>query len=286
MRWVELQLGDAATVIAWRRLTGGLSSTVHRLRVDQRGRRRSVVLRRFENVDGAERVTQEAVALERLSGAGLPTPELLGADDGRHSGGRPALLMSRVPGRIELAHSDSDRWLRQMAATAAVIHDLPIAASAFEAWFDPDQPSVPRSATRPKLWRSAFDVLSEQPPTVPSVFIHRDFQHFNMLWSRGRLSGVVDWIDSSSGPSEIDVGHCRLNLAVLYGSDTAEGFRRAYEAETGRAVEPWWDLHAAASYGDAWLEFIPIQVDKRVPVHLAGMTSRVEQLIAATMHRL
>jgi hypothetical protein len=34
--------------------------------------------------------------------------------------------------------------------------------------------------------------------------------------------------------------HCRLNLAVLFGADWAERFRLAYQAEAGRAIDPWW----------------------------------------------
>ena len=30
------------------------------------------------------------------------------------------------------------------------------------------------------------------PPASPTLrFIHRDYQHFNLLWSRERLTGVV-----------------------------------------------------------------------------------------------
>ncbi|MCW2936210.1 MAG: hypothetical protein JWM19_7172 [Actinomycetia bacterium] len=63
-----------------------------------------------------------------------------------------------------------------------------------------------------------------------------------LLWRRGRLTGVVDWATSCTGPADFDVGHCRLNLAVLFGADWAERLRLAYEAEAGRAVDPWWDL--------------------------------------------
>jgi aminoglycoside phosphotransferase (APT) family kinase protein len=115
---------------------------------------------------------------------------------------------------------------------------------------------------------------------------HGDFQHFNLLWARGRLTGVVDWSVASLGPPEIDVGHCRLNLAVLFSADRAERFRLAYGAETGRSTDPWWDLHALASYGDGWRHFIPIQVGGRVPVDTGGMTGRVEQLVESALRRL
>ena len=117
-------------------------------------------------------------------------------------------------------------------------------------------------------------------------FIHGDFQHFNFLWTRGRLTGVVDWGAASTEPPSADVGHCRLNLAVLFGADRAERFRLAYQAEAGRSVDPWWDLHALAAYGDAWRRFIPVQVNGRVPVDTGGMTARVEEVLAAALRRL
>jgi hypothetical protein len=120
----------------------------------------------------------------------------------------------------------------------------------------------------------------------PPCFIHRDFQHFNLLWAGGRLTGVVDWSVASSGPPEVDVGHCRLNLAVLFSPDWAERFRLAYEAETGRRTDPWWDLLALAAYRDSWRRFIPIQVGGRVQVDTGGMTARVEDLIESVLGRL
>jgi hypothetical protein len=117
-------------------------------------------------------------------------------------------------------------------------------------------------------------------------FSHRDFQHFNLFWRRGRFTGVVDWARSCTGPADFDAGHCRLNLAVLFGADWAERLRLAYEAEAGRAIDPWWDLYAVTAYSDEWRRFIPIQVAGRAPVDTAGMTSRVEDLLKATLGRL
>jgi aminoglycoside phosphotransferase (APT) family kinase protein len=129
-------------------------------------------------------------------------------------------------------------------------------------------------------------VLEEQESPLARRFIHGDFQHFNVLWSRGRLSGVVDWCSAASGPPDIDTGHCQLNLAVLFGADWAQRFRLAYEARAGRRVDPWWELYAIAGYGDAWPQFIPVQVHGRAQVDVAGMTGRVEELLQATLRRL
>jgi hypothetical protein len=70
------------------------------------------------------------------------------------------------------------------------------------------------------------------------------------------------------------------------GADWAERLRLAYEAEAGRAIDPWWDLYAVTAYSDESRRFIPVQVAGRAPVDTAGMTSRVEDLLEATLGRI
>jgi aminoglycoside phosphotransferase (APT) family kinase protein len=290
LRWAERSLGSGARVLGAELCSGGLISAVHRLTVEVGGRPREVVLRQLQDAteEDTEVTRREASTLQAARLAGLPAPELLASSpDGADAGGRPSILMTCLPGHIDLAPADPDDWLRQMARAAVRIHAAPIPAPPFERWIDPFELRVPRSATRPGLWQAVISALRQgEGYTQGWSFIHRDFQHFNFLWERGRLSGVVDWGMASAGPPDIDLGHCRLNLAVLFGADRAERLRLAYEAEAGRVVDPWWDLHAIASYGDTWPDFIPEQVAGRVPVDTAGMTARVEDLLAAVLRRL
>jgi aminoglycoside phosphotransferase (APT) family kinase protein len=317
--WVERVAG--ARVVAWRRMTGGIASVVHRLTIDHGSYRDVLVLRQYEHTDSdmAERFAQagaagraalvrhEAATLRAVHDAGLPAPEPIAADaDGRESDGHPAILMTRLPGRLDVTPADPEGWLRQIAAMAVRIHDVQVAAGPFEARIDAaafttngwrqrtrsliptsaGTPVIPASATRPAVWEAAFGILRQQAPEPATCFIHRDFQLFNLLWRRGRLTGVVDWTRSCTGPADFDTGHCRLNLAVMFGADWAERLRLAYEAEAGRAIDPWWDLYAVTAYSDEWRRFIPVQVADRAPVDTAGMTSRVEDLLEATLGRL
>jgi len=270
-------------------MTGGSMSAVHRLTVERSCCRLFVVLRQYEHAAAKyrSRVEREVSVLPCAISAGLPAPQLIAfSSRGEDVDGRPSVLMTRLHGHLDLVPEDPDTWLRQTAAMAARIHNTPIKAKTFLKWINPRRLTVPASALRPELWQTAFKVLQEQQSRRPSCFIHRDFQHFNLLWARGRLTGVVDWAVASSGPPEIDVGHCRLNLAVLHGSDWAEHFRLAYEAETGRITDPWWDLYALASYSDAWRRTIKIHVARRAPVDTVGMTTRVEELLDSTLRRL
>lgn len=283
LAWVERELGGR--VVGFRRLTGGIVAAVHRVTVEYApGRRDVVVLRQYEQHGD---VAREAGILGQVADAELSAPRLLAVcATGAEAGGRPAILMTRLPGRADLAPADMDGWLGQVADAAVRIHHATVAAPEYERWIDPAELTVPATATRPELWRAMAGALVEPERAYQERFIHRDFQHFNLLWSRGRLTGVVDWGNAASGPPDIDVGHCRLNLAVLFDAKAAERFRIAYEARAGRRVDPWWDLYALATYGDSWPEFIPIQVNGRARVDVAGMTGRVEDLIEATLRRL
>ncbi len=290
LAWVERTVGSGARVTGGRRMLGGITSTVHRLSLRlSGGTAKQVVLKRFTDPDWDDMpaiARNEATALAAVEATRVPAPRLLGASpDGTETEGVPSLLMTRAPGRVSLTPLDIDAWIRQLAALLPPLH-----AGSIDAWTpqprDLDKLVVPASARRPDVWTAAKRVIATDPPSGDPAFVHGDYQHFNVLWSRGRLSALVDWSSARMAPPDIDVGHCRLNLAVLSSVDIAERFRRAYESEAGRRVEPWWDVHELLAYDETWREFIPVQVAGRAPVDVQGMTGRVEELLAMALARM
>jgi aminoglycoside phosphotransferase (APT) family kinase protein len=289
LAWVEQTLEHGARVVGWKRLTGGLTSLVHRLTVERNGRREEYVLRWW--VPDAEwkqyimrAVPMECGVLAKLEGSDIPAPRVVGSTPDATVGG-PAILMTRLPGKVYLMPRDRERWLRQMAQMLARIHALDIDGKPFESWLDRSNLSAPPDASRPDVWKEAFALVAEERAPAQTCFIHRDYQHFNMLWSRERLTGVVDWIEASIGPPEVDVGHCRLNLTVLFSADVADRFRDIYEAESGHRVDAWGDVHALLSYGPGWKQFLPIQIDGRAPFDANGMTGRMEEVLERSLRR-
>ena len=271
-------------------MPGGITSSVHRLSLRlPGGAATQVVLKRYTDPDWGDvqaMVRNEATALAAVEATGVPAPRLLGATpDGADTDGVPSLLMTRAPGRVWLTPSDLDAWIGQLATVLPPLHAGAADVGTPELR-DLHGLRVPRSARRPAVWTEAKRVIATEPPPGDTVLVHGDYQHFNVLWSRGQLSALVDWSSASIARPDLDVGHCRLNLAVLYSVEVAERFRLAYESEAGRRVEPWWDVHQLLAYDDSWHDFIPVQVAGRAPVDVRGMTGRVEELIALALARL
>jgi aminoglycoside phosphotransferase (APT) family kinase protein len=152
--------------------------------------------------------------------------------------------MTRVPGAVDLTPADFDIWLQRLAEPLGVIH----AVSAddfgwqFFAYNDVDRLSVPGWSRVPDLWARANAVVRGPAPDTPVGFIHRDYHPVNVLWQNGKISGIVDWPNACRGPIGADLGHCRLNLAAMYGVNAADSFLRAYESLTGVGQHPYWDL--------------------------------------------
>jgi hypothetical protein len=145
---------------------------------------------------------------------------------------------------------------------------------------------VPVGAQKPAVWKAAFVVMAAPPPKDTAVFLHCDLLPVNMLWSRGRITGLTDWNSIYRGARAIDVGHCGRYLAALYSPEWSEQLRSLYESIAGVTLDPWWDLYALLHYDDCGPKWIRSQVAGRRPVDVPGMTSRVEVAIETALRRL
>ena len=294
LAWVVANVEGGAEVVGWRRLTGGAAhhAAIHRVAVRRRdGDVTQVVLRRWMpgRPDWADwcttAVRTEMRVLETLEAHGMPAPRAIASTDGAGAGGTPAVLMSKAPGRMNLTPSDHHRWLRDMATTLVRIHAVPADLPPWQRWSDPESMEVPEWTRRPEVWRDARELALTLDEDARRTFIHRDYQHFNLLWRGDRLTAVVDWVNGSLGPPGIDVGHCRLNLAVLFSPAWAEELREVYEAESGSPVDPAADVTSILSYSKYWHDFIPRQVGGRTVVEHPGMNQRIDDLLALAVGR-
>jgi aminoglycoside phosphotransferase (APT) family kinase protein len=192
---------------------------------------------------GAALTARESEIQQMLAQTAVPAPHSLALDaDGRRCG-FPAHLMSRLPGQVELDRVDQVA-LDQLADLLATIHDVSptIEVRSYQSWAWEEKYVVPPWANDAELWEEAFALLRTDTPDHDPCFIHRDFQPRNVLWSGGRISGVVDWVETSMGPAWLDVAHCCTNLAINHGSETADVFAAAYTARTGREPQPYFEI--------------------------------------------
>ncbi|HEY9294246.1 MAG TPA: aminoglycoside phosphotransferase family protein [Microlunatus sp.] len=285
-QWILDCVDPSADVVQVERLLGGLTASMDRIVLRRRdGTDRRVVLRRWAPSDRhAQLVTGEAQALAAVAGHGIGAPVLLATDPDGAQAGAPSLLMTEVPGEVLLTPPDLDDWLSQLAERQASIHALPPTIDTPSCgWFSADRDFgwVEDAGLR----RDAVAAASASTDTTQPALVHGDYQHFNVLWTGTELSGVVDWTMTGTGPIGVDVGHCRLNLAVLFSAQAAGDYLKRYEAAAGIAVDPGSDLRALLMWSHEWEQFIPIQVAGRRQVDPSGMRDRVVETIRQSLTR-
>jgi aminoglycoside phosphotransferase (APT) family kinase protein len=228
---------------------GGSSSAVHAIDVKQsRGTLLRLVLRRHlllswlqEETDLAEK---EARNLQLLEQSEIPAPRLVAVDPDGAECDVPAVLMTRMPGRLYLTPRDLETWLRRMAELLPPIHAIepgPVRVQRWAIWDDLREMAPPDWSAHKRDWERLIEIVRGPWPDYKARFVHRDFQHYNVLWTRGTPTAVLDWINASMGPAELDFGHFRHNLLGDFGFDVAERFLGHYRQVTGEEPNPFWE---------------------------------------------
>jgi aminoglycoside phosphotransferase (APT) family kinase protein len=291
---VAQAVGRGARVTSVRRLRGGSATAVHAVDVtDARGTRRRLVLRRFvrPNWKRPDLPRREANILELLRGAHVPTPEPIAVDAEAAECDVPSLLMTRLPGRVELRPADMSAWLARLAAPLPSIHAVRGSAEiqAYRPYTDPADFALP-AWWQGRAWQKLLELAQGPAPETPRRLIHRDYHPTNVLWSRGKISGIIDWVNASMGPAAIDVGHCRRNRVALYGVDAADQFLGAYSAVAGQPVSAWHPYWDALCVMDSGLATDPAVFTGWEGIGPAGLTpnlirSRLDEYAVAIAAR-
>ncbi len=231
-------------------MAGATSSTLYAIQCLYQGRTLNLVLRLFTNTEWLQEepdlAAHEASNLHKVKEAGLPTPDLIAFDAEGQACGAPALLMTRLPGRVVLRPAHFQDHLARMAEVLVRLHVLaaPDYRWVFAPYYDVTRLALPEWSHVPDLWKKAIEIASGPWPDHPERFIHRDYHPANLLWTDHRVSGVIDWANACRGPAGIDVSWCRRNLASMYGVRAADAFLQAYQRLAGSSSQyhPFWDL--------------------------------------------
>ncbi|GAA5117473.1 hypothetical protein GCM10023339_28370 [Alloalcanivorax gelatiniphagus] len=250
----EAALGWAGSVLgspvsSHEALVGGMTSTVLALHHDDGA---ETVLRLMTHepwrTHGTELTIRERDAQLAMAGTPVPAPRSLAIDAEGTVAGVAAHLMSRLPGAP--LHQLADGALRAMADLLVTIHDQRPAPPfrTFQSWAWEAKWVVPAWTRHPDSWRRAFDLLAGPAPTYEPTFLHRDFGHRNLLWSGDAITGVVDWVETSTGPAWLDAAHAASNLAVLVSTEAAARFLELYGSVAPEPAHPFWLVMDAVGY--------------------------------------
>ncbi len=193
-----------------------------------------VVVKVYRDGDGTAPL--EWSRLEFAQRVSLPVPEPIVADLASVWFGRPAVVMSRLPGRPDLTPTDVDSWVGALARALAELHETSLDGAEgavtrpprFETWTAP-------AGDHNALTATAVRAVTAHLPLSASerVLTHGDFHPGNILWHRGRITGVVDWSAARLDTRWYDLAYCRASVCIHHGPDIAARLTDAYSGIVG-----------------------------------------------------
>ncbi|WP_328332256.1 MULTISPECIES: phosphotransferase family protein [unclassified Streptomyces] len=283
-------------------LHGGITADMRRLTVGtQDGGTRDLVLRTFVDVEYAEEwLNREAGALTLLPGTGVPAPGLVAVDPTAEHCEYPSLLMTHLAGRTVLDDEGLETRVPLLARQLVAIHALrPVERPReYVALTTADTVVVPKDVDS-AAWAAAIDVIRKPAPPYEGRFLHRDFQPGNVLFdvqpstpADARITGVVDWAQTSWGPADLDVAHCCTSLALLHGPAWGLRFAESYEEAGGVLAEVaserlyWRVRDALAASEEVQLVSQPWREAGRTELTTRAVEERLDAYVTAVMDTL
>lgn len=248
--WIINQVDPQATITSIRRLKGSTSSSLYQIQLHTGNGLQDVVLRKLDNLkwlqEEPDLALHEAAGLTYAERVDVITPQLLAYDAKGDICGVPLVLMSMLAGNVQLKPDNLQKWLDELAKTLANIHQLDGEGFNWNYYMYQDLTTftVPSWTSIPNVWERIITYAKQSPPAYQACFIHRDYHPTNVLFNGEVVSGVVDWINACRGPAGVDVGHCRLDLALLYGVNVADQFLFAYQHHAPEVFvyDVYWDI--------------------------------------------
>lgn len=261
LEWCLAQVPGAQRIASITRLRGGLSAANHRLEISgDGGVVQSFVLRRsLRNSEGIERIVHALRAFADC-GCRVATPAIVAVDAAPSICDAPAILMTCLPGRPDVALGDVRQKVGALAEALLALHcarvAAPVSLPRFGLELSRREVPVPPGIVAPD-WSEAFDALGSLC-FEGAQLIHNDFHIGNALFDGHRVTGIVDFEIACSGPWQFDVSYCRMDLSLVFGLDAGDAFVERYESLRGERIEPLplWDLAGAVrAYPDPqmWL---------------------------------
>lgn len=261
--WIQNEVKESVKSIE--QLPGSTSSLVYEVKTTKQ----SLVLRQFNNEDWLleepDLIQHEVAGLQKARQVEVQTPDILAFEETGARAGMPSVLMTKVAGKVELMPTDFKKWTDGLAKALAAIHQLEADRFPWKhaPYVDVKNVVFPEWTLLPDVWKKAIEVVQQPRAAFFECFIHRDYHPANVLWANGEVTGIVDWGGACRGPAGIDVGHCRVNLALLHGVDIADLFLTSYiQQHPAFDYDPYFDLASAVDFLEGpptvykgWLDF-------------------------------
>jgi aminoglycoside phosphotransferase (APT) family kinase protein len=289
------QLAPGGRVLGVRALKGGISCSVHALRVERPdGTTTEVVVRRMDPAWGPSAnaiAEREFRLLEVLARHNFPSPRPLLLDRSGERLEAPGMIITRLPGRGVLLPRNVPSFVDQLAATMVQLHTLPTDELGF---LPPQRDSVDAVIARGpdndepfhlEVWAAVRELWPNIKAAGRKDLLHGDYWPGNVVWHRDRLSGVVDWEETKLGHSIRDLATCRCDMSVLLGAEAAARLTAAYPGD--KSELPFWDLYVSTGALRYMHEWVRGYNDLgRVDLDAQMARERVKNFAAAALQRI
>jgi aminoglycoside phosphotransferase (APT) family kinase protein len=249
LSWAASQVGADARLVAVEGLQAGAGPW--RLRIDHGGKPLEEVVLRVGDTSSHQQLATEAAALAFAEDHRLAAPRLVAVDLDGVAAGRPALLMTVLPGSSTIPTVASTARLRALGAAAATLHavatvpgpDLPLRVRPLA---DVDFAAQRRASGSSPLLEAAAERVNQVPmPQGVTVLVHGDLWQGNTLWTGETCVGMVDWDAAGQATPASILGRCAWTRRSCSASPPRlrswmVGGRRPARPPTPCRIGTWW----------------------------------------------
>lgn len=117
----------------------------------------------------------------------------------------------------------------------------------FTDWYLQQHRQRKLSGTEMTGWQAACEILHANATAQPQVFVHRDFHSCNLLYTRGKAPGIIDFQDAVRGPLSYDFISLLWDRYISWPRAQLEAWMETYRQQLEQPVATadwvrWCDL--------------------------------------------